>query len=130
MLKPIVEKLHSQQHTINILTDTPSFEFKKLGLEGKNIYQTFGQLLGEMISLEEFMKKSHSKNQAFFIPKDIIVLSKQSVFFNPKDQAMKEELSDTLACIQALQNNQYGYKKAIESKDFVIYVKSPYKDKQ
>lgn len=121
VLTPIVKNLREQgRDKIVILTDTPSFEYKKLGLKGKDIYQTFGELLPQMFSLEEFMKKSNSKNKDYFVPKDIIIISKKNPLFSshiPKDSI---ESAETL---RGLEENKYNYIKIPSSQDFVIFVK-------
>lgn len=126
VLTPIVKNLREQgRDKIVILTDTPSFEYKKLGLKGKDIHQTFGELLPQMFSLEEFMKKSNSKNKDYFVPKDIIIISKKNPLFSshiPKDSI---ESAETL---RGLEENKYSYIKIPSSKDFVIFVKQQKKE--
>lgn len=121
VLSPIVKKMREEgKDTIVILTDTPSFEYKKLDLKGRDIYQTFGELIPSMFSLKEFMKKSNSKNKDYFIPKDIIILSKK----NPIVLGDFREYSmEFIKTFKDLQQNKYNYIEMPSSQDFVIFVK-------
>ena len=106
---------------INILTDNPSFEYHKLGITSKNIFQTFGRIEPDFFIEEEFLKKSNSKNLKYFSNVNIIVLSKDSMWFNkdkvknPNDEFLLKSL-DTISKMQ-----DFGFKK-IESKYFYIYI--------
>ncbi|RAX51562.1 hypothetical protein CCY99_08865 [Helicobacter sp. 16-1353] len=108
--------------TKNILTDNPSFAFKELGLNSKNIYQIFGLLTKDMFILDEFMKESNSKNPKYFANPSMIILRKDSMWFdkakikNPNDEFLLKSLS-TIKELESL-----GFKR-IESKYFYIYVK-------
>ena len=50
----LVENLKSLscKNEIRILTDNPSFEYKKLNIDSRNIYQTFGSFKKDMYVLE------------------------------------------------------------------------------
>lgn len=126
VLSPIVKKMREEgKDTIVILTDTPSFEYKKLGLKGKDIYQTFGELLPQMFSLEEFMKKSNSKNKDYFVPKDIIVISKKNPLFSSH---ISKDSIESVETLRGLEENKYNYIKIPSSQDFVIFVKQQKKE--
>ena len=47
-----LEKISPKHKTYNILTDTPDFRYRELGLEPKNIYTTFGLLNKETFVFE------------------------------------------------------------------------------
>ncbi|PAF43964.1 glycosyltransferase family 39 protein [Helicobacter sp. 11S02596-1] len=124
MLEPIVQYLRSDNQTIEILTDFASFEYQKLGLKSVNIHQMFGSITPDRISQEAFLKQSNSKNLAFFVPIDVIVFSKDNVFFSQEiPEEKREETKDSLDTIEALNKGAYGFKKTAESKDFIIYSK-------
>ncbi|PAF46340.1 hypothetical protein BKH41_09280 [Helicobacter sp. 12S02232-10] len=125
ILEPIVKKSDLQKQKIEILSDLPSFEYKKLGLRSTNIHQIFAQLTPDMFSSEIFLQKSNSKNLAYFISPDLIILSKNKWHFfkNPSDLKDKNAL-ESLKTIEALNRGEYGYQKVAESKNFIIYAKS------
>ena len=113
-----LEKISPKHKTYNILTDTPDFRYRELGLEPKNIYTTFGLLNKETFVFEEWSKKSHT---FAFIPKDFIILNKNSPWFKEAKNNKNKNLIESIDTLKALQNSKFPYKKAIESKNFIIF---------
>ena len=113
-LKPLLCK-----DEIRILTDNPSFEYKKLNIDSRNIHQTFGAFKKDMYVLEEFLKKSNSKNIKYFYNPNVIILRKDNNWFstsNGKDKDYKESKEN----IKELESLGFKLK---ESKYFYIYAK-------
>lgn len=53
----MLEKVAPKNTAYNIITDTPNFRYLQLGLEPKNIYQTFGLLDPEILYMKNGIKK-------------------------------------------------------------------------
>lgn len=102
----------------NILTDTSSFKYRELGLEPKNIYPTFGLLNSATFAFEEWNKKPHT---FAFTPKDFIILNKNGPWFKEAKNEKNKNLIESIDTLKALQNSKFPYKKAIESKNFIIF---------
>lgn len=118
-LLPLIKEC---KNPLKILTDNPSFDYKALSLDSRNVYQTFGKFSTDMFVLEDFMQKSNSKNPKYFLNVNVIVLSKDSMWFdkskvkNPNEESYIESM-ETIGRVESL-----GFKK-YESKYFYIYIK-------
>lgn len=105
---------------ISIYTDIPSFEYQRLNLSYKNIYQVFGSLLPWNLNKAEFSKKYPYKNPSkYFKQWDFIVLSKGFVRNNEKIMQRDKDAELSIATLNNLR--QYGYTKLVENEDFWIY---------
>lgn len=119
-LSPLISQCNNP---IKILTDNPSFEFKQIALTSKDIFQTFGLLSKDAFVEKEFMRNSHSKNIKYFINANVIILSKDSAYFdkskikNPNDKFFLQSL-ETLEELESL-----GFQK-FESQYFYIWIRN------
>lgn len=118
-LTPITKQC---KNTINLLTDSPSFAYKKLNLTSKNVFPIFGYLTKDVFILDEFMKNSNSKNPKYFLNITIIAISKDSMWFI-KDKAYNIDDEFYKQSVEVLNEMEsLGYKR-FESEYFYIYVK-------
>lgn len=107
------------QPPFTLLIDTP-LAYLRFGLEPKHIYRHYGRLDPEGFVYEEWSKKPHTLP---FVPKDFIILRKDSALFDPakRPPVLSENLKRSLQTIQALEAGELPYVKILDTTEFVAY---------
>ncbi|GAD18064.1 ArnT family glycosyltransferase [Helicobacter fennelliae] len=116
----MLEKVAPKNTAYNIITDTPNFRYLQLGLEPKNIYQTFGLLDPRNFVYEEWNKETHTFE---FVPKDFIIISKSSKWLNPDSISLERDkhFATSVRTLQALLNNKLPFVLIAQSKHFMVF---------
>ncbi len=114
----IVPYFSNLKNPVNVLIDTP-FAYLQFGLKPTNIYRPYGRLNKENFIFDEWSKKPHTLP---FIPKDFIILKKDSVFFTHKNQNINKNLQESIQTLKELESGVLPYRKIIDTDEFIVFL--------
>ena len=116
LLAPYFEAM---EPPFTLLIDTP-LAYLRFGLEPKHIYRPYGRLNPEGFVYEEWSKKPHTFP---FVPKDFIILRKDSAFFSEskRPHIISQDLEQSLHTLKELQAGTLPYEKILDTEDFVVF---------
>ncbi len=113
----IVPYFSNLKNPVNVLIDTP-FAYLQFGLK-PTIYRPYGRLNKENFIFDEWSKKPHTLP---FIPKDFIILKKDSVFFTHKNQNINKNLQESIQTLKELESGVLPYRKIIDTDEFIVFL--------
>lgn len=121
-IKPII----NQSSNILIEAYVP-FDYQTLNLQYKNVHIIYGPISQNMFELEAFLEKSNSKDPSKFKEKDLIILPKNSIYFDKdklKTRVDQDGFTNALKIIENFNNSgDLGYEKFKENEYFYIWRK-------
>lgn len=119
LAKLLAPHFEAMQPPFTLLIDTP-LAYLRFGLEPKHIYRPYGYLNSESFVYEQWSKKPHTLP---FVPKDFIILRKDSTFFDKskRPKTISQNLAQSLQTLQNLQTGALPYAKIIDTEDFVVF---------
>ena len=96
----LVPYFKNMQPPFALLIDMP-LAYLRFGLEPKHIYRPYGRLNPESFVYEEWSKKPHTLP---FVPKDFIVLCKDSMFFDEskRPHIISQNIAQSLQTLRKL----------------------------
>lgn len=112
-----LKQVAPQDKIYNVLTNNTAFAFLELNLKPKNIFNVYGKLDKQGFVYEEWAKKPHT---FAFVPKDFIVLFKDSAFFKPPKH-IDSNLATSIEVLNELENGSLPFRKVFDSSDLVIF---------